>query len=213
MQVISERMIFSGECSNTARYFLHMRRLIDFRNIHAGKAIYVCGLGPSIEGFDPGWEISIGVNDICRYFCPQYLICVNSHTSFTSERWQYIERAGSAYIFTDRNLKVFNPNIVKFRLGLYAGVEWTDYDSLPYTENSPYLALALAVFMGAKRIGLIGVDFVDHPNFDSQRTNEAQAQYQRFYDAYKDSVEMFNLSPVSALTAFPKITVEEFRKR
>lgn len=99
-----------------------------------------------------------------------------------------------------------------FNLGTYAGVEWTDYDSLPYTDNSPYIALALAVFMGAKRIGLIGVDFVNHPNFN-YRIDEVQEQYQRFYDTYRDHAEMFNLSPVSALKAFPKMTVEDFRKR
>jgi len=190
-----------------------MKRLIDFRNVHSREAIYVCGLGPSIGVFKPDHEITIGVNDICRHFTPQYLICVNSHTCFTPERWEHIKRAGSAYIFTDRNLQTVNPNIVKFNLGRYAGVEWTDYDSLPYTDNSPYLALALAVYMGASRIGLIGVDFVNHPNFDQQRMNDVQLQYQRFYDTYKDHVEMFNLSLISALKAFPKITVEEFRKR
>src|SRR5215510_3552004 len=205
-------MIFSRGCG-TPGYFLLMKRLIDFCNIHAGKTIYVCGLGPSIGVFKPNHEISIGVNDICRHFTPQYLVCVNSHTCFTPERWNWIKHALSAYVFTDRNLNVFNLNVVKFNLGCYAGVEWTDYDSLPYTDNSPYLALALAVFMGAKRVGLIGVDFVNHPNFDQQRMNDVQLQYKRFYDTYKDRVEMFNLSPVSALTAFPKITVEEFRKR
>ena len=189
-----------------------MKRLIHFRNIHAGKSIYVCGLGQSIEGFKPGHAITIGVNDICRYFTPQYLVCVNSHTAFTPERWDWIERAGSAYIFTDRNLMTYNPNVIKFRLGAYAGVEYTDYDSLPYTDNSPYIALALAVFMGAKRIGLIGVDFINHPKL-GQSIGEINAQYQRFYDTYSanhEPVEIFNLSPVSALTCFPKITVGEF---
>src|SRR5215813_1361442 len=114
-----------------------MKRLINFRNLHAGQSIYVCGLGPSIRGFHPRDAISIGVNDICRYFTPQYLVCVNSHTSFSPERWEYIKYAGAAYIFTDRNLQTLNLNIVKFNLGIYAGVEWHDYDSLPYTDNSP----------------------------------------------------------------------------
>ncbi|MEP6904268.1 MAG: glycosyltransferase, partial [Actinomycetota bacterium] len=72
--------------------------------------------------------------------------------------------------------------------------------------------------MGAKRIGLIGVDFTDHhffaktgkhplaPQFDS--INE---QYCRLAESAKSlGIKIFNLSKISRLTAFPKISVDEF---
>ena len=35
------------------------------------------------------------------------------------------------------------------------------HDPLHYTQNSPYVALCLALHLGAERIGLIGVDFTE----------------------------------------------------
>ena len=53
------------------------------------------------------------------------------------------------------------PPIVRFKLGQYGGTDVHAGDVLHYTQNSPYVAVCLAAFMGAKRIGLIGVDLTD----------------------------------------------------
>src|SRR6185369_1101713 len=89
---------------------------------------------------------------------------------------------------------------------------------LNHTQNSPYVALCLAVLMGAKRIGVIGVDFTDHHFFAptgkhslSPHLSMIDAQYKRLYEAIRNrGVQIHNLSSKSRLTAFPKSTLEEF---
>ena len=130
----------------------------------------------------------------------------------------YVETSKAEYLFTQLDLPVKHPNIVKFQLGTFGGTDFSDPNVLHYTNNSPYIALYLAILMGAKRIGLIGVDFTDHhffaktgkhplaPQFDA--INE---QYCRLAEAAKaNGVEIFNLSEISRLTAFPKFSIDEF---
>ena len=72
--------------------------------------------------------------------------------------------------------------------------------------------------MGAKRIGLIGVDFTDHHFFAKSgkhplapQFETINEQYRKLADAAKaNGVEIFNLSAISRLTAFPKISIDEF---
>src|SRR5204863_83962 len=49
-------------------------------------------------------------------------------------------------------------NVVRFQLGRRGGTDDIDANVLHYTQNSPYLAVCLAARMGARRIGLLGVD-------------------------------------------------------
>lgn len=188
-----------------------MKTLADFRNLHRDESIFVCGLGPSIHWFDPGKLASVGVNDIGKYFHPSYLVCVNSKPCFSDERWFWIERSLAKYIFTDRNLNTFNSRVIRFRLGKFQGISWDDV-SLPYAEDSTYIALALAAFMGAKNIGLIGVDFTNHPHLGAQIAN-IDAYYKRFGAALAErNINVYNLSEGSALTCLPRLSVEEFKK-
>jgi spore maturation protein CgeB len=78
--------------------------------------------------------------------------------------------------------------------------------------------LCLAIHMGARQIGLIGVDFTNHHFFAQTGVHSLTAQlpvideqYRRLGAAARErGVEIYNLSAASRLTAFPKITVEEF---
>ncbi|MCK7496530.1 MAG: hypothetical protein MZW92_40685 [Comamonadaceae bacterium] len=72
--------------------------------------------------------------------------------------------------------------------------------------------------MGARRIGLIEVDFTNDHFFAATGTHplnrelgQIDEEYRRLYRACRDrGVEVFNLSPVSRLTSLPRLSLREF---
>jgi Glycosyl transferase family 2 len=174
----------------------------------------VCGCGESLnELSNPERFITIGVNDVGRRFDPNYLVVVNPRAQFVRDRFHYVETSRAEYIFTQfDSLGISHPNIVKFRLGSYGGTNFSNPDVLHYSNNSPYVALCLAVHMGAKRIGLIGVDFTDHHFFAATGRHPLVGSLPRIDTEYRQlgaalaelGVEIVNLSRQSRLTAFPK---------
>lgn len=188
--------------------------LASFKDKHHGETIIVCGCGESLNLLDtPDRYITIGVNDIGRRFHPNYLVVVNPRNQFKADRFHHVASTKAQYVFTQLpNLGIPNSNIVRFRLGKNGGTDFTDPQVLHYTKNSPYVALCLAVHMGARRIGLIGVDFTDNHFFANTGTHplarnlaSIDAEYRRLVEALRArGVEVFNLSPVSRLTSLPK---------
>ena len=196
-----------------------MPELAAFHNIYAGKTIVVCGCGESLNEFAcPKRFITIGVNDVERRFTPDYLVVVNPREQFSGDRFRYVENSRAKFLFTHLNLGLARPNIVKFRLGAFGGVEFGDCGVLHYTHNSPYVALCLAAQMGAARIGLIGVDFTPDHFFArtgthplAPRMEAIDAQYRALNAALRArGVEVVNLSRASRLTAFPKRDMAAF---
>jgi hypothetical protein len=194
--------------------------LASFRGVHAGETILVSGCGESVNELDPPLGVvTIGVNDIGRLFHPDYLVVVNPRSQFTGDRFRYVETSQAGHVFTQYDeLHRVHPHVVAFRLGKFGGTDFGDPNVLHFTQNSPYVALCLAVHMGARRIGLIGVDFTDHHFF--ARTGRhpltgqlatIDAQYRRLNESLQAlGVEVVNLSRTSRLGAFPKMAVDEF---
>jgi glycosyltransferase involved in cell wall biosynthesis len=195
------------------------KTLNSFKDIHKDKDILVCGCGESLRELrQPERFITIGVNDVGRLFHPNYLVVVNPKRQFMQDRFRYVETSQAEYLFTQLDLAIGHPNIIKFRLGKYCGTDLSDPDVLPYTQNSPYVALCLAALMGAKRIGLIGVDFAEHHFFGKTGTHalahqvpKIDAEYRALRTAMeKSGIEVFNLSPQSRLTAFERLSLDAF---
>lgn len=195
------------------------RELKDFRNCHAGHTVLVCGCGSSLSDVvSPGRYITIGVNDVGRLFQPDYLVVLNPRQQFRPDRFKFVEQSRAGALFTQLDLGIHHPNIVRFRLGKFAGADFADPNTLDYTRNSPYLGVCLAVHMGAKRIGLIGVDFTDHHFFAAtgrhpltQDFARIDREYSALYAACRNrEIELVNLSRKSRLTALPKVTPEDF---
>ena len=142
-----------------------MLRLRDFHGIHYGEAIVVCGLGASINHLrDPGRFRTIGVNDIGRAFTPDYLFVMDGAQSFPPDRFAYIRESAARYIFTDHDLGLAPGNVVRFPIRSSPRPRFDDRDALYLIgrpPTSPFLAVCLAAHMGAKAIGLIGVDFTN----------------------------------------------------
>src|SRR5262249_6385751 len=153
------------------------------------------GCGKSLAEFtDYERFITIGVNDVGRLFQPTYLVVLNPRSQFSGNRFDYVARSRAQALFTQLNLGIDHPHIVRFNLGQQDGVTFDTPNALPYTRNSPYVGVCLAALMGAKRIGLIGVDFTDDHFFGRtgrhSLTGQLAAidqQYQRLEQALRGS--------------------------
>ena len=191
-----------------------MPSLASFRNRHSGETVLVCGCSESLnELSNPERFITIGVNDVGRRFDPNYLVVVNPRAQFARDRFDCVATSRAEYIFTQYDsLGISHPNVVKFSLGNYGGTNFSNPDVLHYSNNPPYVALCLAVHMGAKRIGLIGVDFTDHHFFAATGRHPLVGSLPRIDKEYRQlgaalaelGMEIVNLSRQSRLTAFPK---------
>ena len=196
-----------------------MTNLASFQNIHSSENLVVCGCGQSLNELQhPERFITIGVNDVGRKFQPDYLVVVNPPKQFAGDRFRYVESSQAKFIFTQLDLGLTKENIVRFSLGKQGGVDFSNPNVLHFTQNSPYVALCLAIHMGARRIGLIGVDFTDHHFFASTGVHSLTSQLRSIDEQYRRlaaaararGVEIYNLSAQSRLTAFPKMTIDEF---
>jgi SAM-dependent methyltransferase len=190
------------------------KRFADFRDRHRGETIIVCGCGTSLALLEqPERFVTIGVNDVGRLFTPDYLVVVNEQRQFDRERYLHVERSQAKAVFTQLDLP--HERVVRFRLGRRGGTDRTDPDCLHYTNNSPYVAVDLARHLGARRIGLIGVDFDDDHFFGRtgrHRLTGQLPQINREYAALAaacraDGVELVNLSPTSRLASLPRASL------
>ena len=194
--------------------------LRDFHGRHAGASIIVCGCGESLNSLDqPDRCITIGVNDVGRRFTPDYLVVVNPRQQFTPERFAQVAQTQARAVFTQLlDLGFEHPAIVRFKLGRLGGTDFSDADTLHYTRNSPYVAVGLALQMGARRIGLIGVDFTDHhffartgPHSLARRLPQIDAEYARLAQACRErGIELLNLSALSQLQSLPREPLAAF---
>lgn len=199
-----------------------MAQLADFRGIHHGEAIVVCGLGNSVNTLgDPYRFRTIGVNDIERAFTPTYSFCMDAPKTFAPDRLHFIQNSRARYIFTDHDLGIQSPNIVRFPIRKRDAPYLDDPNALYFTGRpitSPFIAICLAAHMGAKAIGLIGVDFTAGHFFAAdgahKLTNALPGIDRRFYalgsTLLERGVKVFNLSAESRIRAFPRLSPDEF---
>lgn len=196
-----------------------MKILSSFQNQHQNDSIIVCGCGESLNDLENSERfITIGVNDVGRKFQPNYLLVVNPRQQFKGDRFRFVENSRAEYIFTQLDLGLKGKNVVKFKLGAFDGTDFSNKNVLHYTNNSPYIALHLAILMGAKRIGLIGVDFTDNHFFAQTGAHPLSRQFEKINEQYcklsraakAHGIEIYNLSKISRLTAFPKISAADF---
>lgn len=106
------------------------------------------------------------------------------------------------------------------------GTEFTpDANMISAGGTSGFGALHLAYLKGARKIVLFGFDYgagrnqvwhhnEDHYNFRQEQDNELWAQWARNFDhpaalLRQRGIEVINASEVSAITAFPKCSIDE----
>ncbi len=195
--------------------------LAAFKGRHAGETVIVCGCGPSLLQLkQPERFVTIGVNDVGRLFDPSYLVVVNPPRQFTAERFRHVASSKARALFTQLDLGRVHAPVVRIQLGRNGGTDCSG-DVLHYTQNSPYVAVCLAAYMGASRIGLIGVDFTDDHFFGRTGRHPLSgrlAQIDREYGALAGAlrgrgVELVNLSPASLLQSLPRAGFDDLMPR
>ncbi len=201
--------------------------LHEFYGAWEGRRALICGLGPSIEllhGCPTNDNIiTFGVNDIGRYFDPDYLVVIDRPESFHGDRLGYIWNAsprlgtwigtGFANMWKEHIMDSFyelrtvavNPQL--------AMPPWHDVASqIHKASSSPYTAASLAGFMGIKDIALIGVDMVDHPRMGPEIVSQLnEVFFPMLNDFFKlRGIKMCNLSPDSAIKSVPHVSLEDW---
>ena len=192
-----------------------------FKNYHLNETIVVCGLGESVRSFRPADGITtIGVNDIGRLFHPTYLLNVNNRTQYKGDRFRYIENTQAKYLFTHTpgeqgNVKI---PIIKFEIAPQGGGVEIKNNRLPHFRNSPYVGVALASYMGASVIGLIGVDFTDNHFWLQDGKHRLVCELSSIDEHYgklaahlyqSRQTRVYNLSPTSKITSLTRITLDD----
>ncbi|HXD91878.1 MAG TPA: hypothetical protein VNX01_01625 [Bacteroidia bacterium] len=189
-------------------------RFTDFKNIHAGKKIIVAACGASSFELKETYKnfITLGVNDISSVFDPDYLLILDPKESFAKSvykgTWQHVENTKAKYIFTIlENLEVPEHKRILFE---YGERENTNFENgvIGHTANSPYAACLIAAYMGATKIGLIGVDFTENRISGKMRHDllgtlwKMNAEYENLAKSLcSKGTQLVNLSPVSNITS------------
>ena len=191
---------------------------VQFKDKHVGQKIIVCGCGEStnlIGKVSAKNPITIGVNDICRLFTPSYLVVLNDKVGFNEDRWRWIKNSTAPYCFTQMKKLDTASQRVLIKLGKHGGSE--SHKTVDYTANSPYVASLIAAHMGAKEIGLIGVDFTEHHFFEktgvhtlAPRLPQIRQEYESLRKAFESrGIRLVNLSPVSKV-GLGHVDIEQF---
>jgi hypothetical protein len=199
-------------------------------NRHRGADVVVCGLGPSIHGWEPpDGLITVGVNDIGRHFTPDYLLVIDHPGVF--KKWLPDPRL--QHILDTKPKKAFltpasvGPTWAKHRTDgipfMIASIpryakKWPGWHSNNNPQihhtigGSPLPACSIAGFLGAKRIGLLGIDLYDHHAFKNHIDDTKEVWEGMKLFLAKKGVELWNLSERSALTNIPPMSLEDFNE-
>ena len=194
----------------------------DYIGKYSGETFIIAGCGASLNDYsDFSKYYVIGVNDIERILTPDFLVVVNDHRTFTRGRWDYVKESLSPVIFTHLD----NPgpitrssHIAKIKIGRKGTPNLDQFNVVDHTLNSPYMAVIIAYQLGAKKIGMVGVDFSQNHFFSETGTHKLSKHLRSIDEEYgvlknelsKKGVNVANLSSSSLLTSWPKMDLESF---
>jgi hypothetical protein len=133
--------------------------------------IAVLGTGPSIHEFDPdGYDWSIGVNDIWKFYHSEDIVCLNAPKEFTPERLRIIQNSTPNKFFSQMVIWDTRPDFSKIdiRPGYPDRVCSIDrFGGYEKSFCSPFIAAQIAYrYYAAREIHLFGVDLTAHPKLD-----------------------------------------------
>lgn len=141
----------------------------DMRGIHSGADFVVMGCGHQVR--DPGWappspSITMGVNDIGHWQHPKYLLVMDHLGAFRGKRAPYVLGSDAERVFLLDSAHglhdQYGDRVRSFRRGERFGVKPFDGVICDYGTTSIYPACLVCEFLGARSIGLAGVQFIDH---------------------------------------------------
>jgi hypothetical protein len=158
-------------------------KLIDFKDIHKGKAVDILCNGPSRDLYKPTGNIQFCINQYWNYYdvTPTYAICqdtnVHKKGGYPPEgqypaMW-FVPDSGTYRHYEHRC-------VYPGRGGLYID---TSFKELPIGWRITFAALCqIAQGMGFMELNLYGVDLVGYPQ--EGKDGFIQTRYGRFFDTF-----------------------------
>lgn len=195
----------------------------DYIDSQKGKEFIVAGCGESINNFSDFSDfLVVGINDIERIMTPNYLVVVNHQRTFARGRFEWVTRSKSPVILSHIDPGTLdNRNaLVKITLGSKGKINLDDRSKVDYTMNSPYMGVIIAYQLGASKIGLVGVDFTPNHFFAKTGSHVLSRNTKVIDEEYEElgktliakGIKIANLSPISVIESWPKMTLEEFKR-
>lgn len=190
-----------------------MNELIDYRNIHDGTCL-ILATGESLNTLPFALVEkypTVGVNNIQAHgYIPDYLVVIDRLDPL-NKRAMGILQSKADVIFSKEPLPFANPKQVNFKtiaLNVMPIEKIYARNSLFCMTTATTVALSLAMYMGFKRIGIIGFDAIDHPIEIHLNLLNACLDSVQYY-ANRNGIEIYNVSNNSNITAFKYLEVKE----
>jgi len=160
----------------------------------------IVGCGQTAKDWIPRGH-SIGVNDAWKWGKPtDSLVVCNRPSQFGKDRYQTIVNSTPQYFYTQGDawpMHVKAPKISrKSRListnPIHPETRFIHWSGTLYPETvffsntSPFIAISLAFFLGAKEIIMWGCDFVDHKIYNSGEPSTVRQEVEVYMDLIRE---------------------------
>lgn len=190
--------------------------------------VTVCASGPSMTRVDAerahDRSLTIVINETWKLLpCADYLYAADAD-------W-WVDRAPSADEFRGARLsqtvgwreRSVDPPPFKYKLIHGHAPPCKTTGTIYSGSNSSFQAMQIAILMGARRVVLLGLDLSVgpdgqshwHGDYDDPKFNRASPyslfaeRFSRFANLYGGPCEIVNASRQTALTCFPRVSIEE----
>jgi len=202
-----------------------MRNIRELKNKHKGERIFVFGTGPSLKKQNierVKSKTTIGCNLLNRLFTPTYL-CIGDRGKYNQPALkEEIDNVDCIKIFPGEDLIKEIPEDsyrinVKTDKYLFKDEIW-DLEDLSYTTSGwstmHAMNLPLALFMGAKEVVILGLDFTMKTHFYDSKGGASAPNYetQQAYSYHKIN-EIYEEKGVKLWNATPKTRLNTIEKR
>jgi hypothetical protein len=161
---------------------------------------HVLGLAESVRDFKPDGNVTIGCNDIYRYFETDYLFVVSA---LSPARANFVENARPKKLFSTMSRWSAHPC---YEYIAHKMTPWKENrpntlgEWIYYSNNTPFIQASWAFNQGFKEIVLWGCDFTDHPLLKDDAIIKTYFDFQGLKKAMKEKgVSMYLGSPGSVL--------------
>lgn len=195
-----------------------MTKVEDFKNLHAGKRLFILASGPSLGKLNLAplqRRISMGLNRSPKVFPDTHYHCVMDQRLF--DVCPELLKT-SRYFFTLEN----RPWGIPIKLLGSEGFSWDLAKGIYSGYTVSYFAIQVAVYMGFKEIYFLGLDLKHEGSqthffgYDFHSHTHEETEFPRMkkmlcYGAAilaNTDVKIYNCSESSTLDCFPKVSYE-----
>lgn len=196
---------------------------IEKYKVNGGRCL-VLGLAPSLNEYlslNDHRLFEIGVNNIKSVYTPDAVLVCDPASSFNGKAMDY----GDTPFFTPHPEQWPKcRNIISYGFGGYNLLNFDSNfggDLINTGHTSVYCALILAAYLGYDKLGLVGCDITSpghcydtedkKPHELSFMLGKINKEFGELDSALRQKgIKIYNLSDISAVTAFSKISIKDF---